>query len=353
MRLRNITLILLIAPVVAPLLFLVLSNKAPLPGPRPDPLQQPFPGLLVPLFLFLGPIGFVLWLFRRFDKALGQLVAATKDLAAGALTQPIQIAGTVEINSLTRSLEELRVALNQDRERKSFLLMGLSHDFRTPLALIQGYTEAIEDEIGTTNSACSHYLSIISDKTRHLERMVDRWIELVRLETGERVATFEDVLLAPWLTGLWNRFRADVEMMGRRFSGDITLDPQISVRLDPELMERVLENLLSNSLKYTEPGHRICWEVRRHTDQIVIDLEDEGRGISPPEAHLIWEPFYRSKDQSRLGWGLGLSIVKSIVVAHGFKIKLEPTESGRGTRFQILIPLSDVSTAEVRQTLEG
>ena len=338
MSLRNLILALLGLPLFIPVVYtLVLGQSS---GIIEAPQLGSIPREFIPSILFGAPILLLVLMFRRFDHSLRQLVKETGRLAQGNLGTPIQVRGSAELNTLAKALEEMRKSLNQDKERKAFLLMGLSHDFRTPLGLIKGYTEAVEDELGGSNPECTKYLGIISNKVEQLERMVSRWIELVRLETGDRVATFESVPLSAWLTPLWQRFAADAELLGRSFRGELVLDPKLCLSLDTDLMERVLENLLGNGLKYSPPGGTLRWSVHQEDHAVVFDLEDDGPGIPEAERHLIWEPFYRGKDQARAGWGLGLSVVKSIVGAHGFRIELAPTDSGTGTRFQITAPKS-------------
>lgn len=338
MSLRVLILALLTIPVFVPIVYYLLTGDSS--GPVTGPVLSPIPRAILPSVLFGAPILLLVLMFRQFDRSLRHLVQETDRLAQGNLQTPIQVKGAVELNTLAKALEEMRKSLNQDRERKAFLLMGLSHDFRTPLGLIKGYTEAIEDELEGSNPECTKYLGIIANKVEQLERMVSRWIELVRLETGDRVATFESVPLALWLGPLWKRFEADSELLGRKFRGELVLDPHLSLALDTELMERVLENLLGNGLKYSPPGGTLRWIVHQEDHSVVFDLEDDGPGIPEAEHHLIWEPFYRGKNPAKAGWGLGLSVVKSIVSAHGFSIELSPTESGKGTRFRLTAPLN-------------
>jgi signal transduction histidine kinase len=282
--------------------------------------------------------------FRRLDQAFTGLRTAHRRIASGDLEFPLVISGDTEVQELVESLTEMRRQLKTEKERKALLLMGLSHDFRTPIGLIKGYVEALQDEVGLglDQEARKKFLSIIRQKTGQMERLVDRWLYLVRLEMGELEITFRNVRIGPFLTGLWQRFAEDASIGGHRFRYRVSLAEDLEVRMDVDLIERALENLFANSCKFSPSGGLITWEARLERKQILLVLEDQGPGLEPSEIPFLWEPFFRGKEHSgKQGFGLGLSIVRRILEGHGFQVRAENRTDGQGARFSIAVNLGE------------
>jgi len=135
------------------------------------------------LLLFASGVSF--WIVRRFNRSVRSLEAATRKVADGDLDFGLPVHGDDEVSSLTRSFERMRTALREEFARRARFIMGVSHDLRTPLALIQGYVEAVTDGLADDPDTRRKYLAIVQDKTRALDAMVTDLIEFARMDTGE------------------------------------------------------------------------------------------------------------------------------------------------------------------------
>jgi signal transduction histidine kinase len=234
----------------------------------------------------------------------------------------------------------MRRALKEEYARRARFIMGVSHDLRTPLTLIQGYVEAIADGYAAEPDTQKRYLSIILDKTRSLEGMVGELIGFVRMETGEWRMTHRDVAARQFLTEIARRFAEDALILKREFAWSIDLPDTLSVRMDAVLFTRALENLVGNAIRYTGQNGKISLGARREGAEIALSIADTGIGIPPDDLTHIFDPFYRGTNSRReSGYGLGLTTVKSIIEGHGWSIGVS-SEVGKGTTFTIRMPVS-------------
>jgi signal transduction histidine kinase len=217
--------------------------------------------------------------------------------------------------------------------------MGISHDLKTPLALIQGYVEAIMDGFASDPEAQKKYLAIVRDKTESLEGMIAELIEFVKMDTGEWRMTFRDVTLAPFLSDIAKRYSEDALILKRDFSFSVDIPADLTIPMDEGLIGRALENLLGNAIRYTPEGGKIRISAILDPDGTPkISISDTGIGIPPDEIGRIFDPFYRGTNSRReQGFGLGLTTVKSIIEGHGWTITVS-SRVDKGTVFTISMP---------------
>jgi signal transduction histidine kinase len=315
------------------------------PSPRHDEdnwLRSP---ATFPLILYFTIVAFVFLFFARFDRAIAGLARATRTIALGDLETPAVISGNREVSILGKALETMRIQLKDARDRKSFLLMGLSHDFRTPITAIRGYIEALQDGMALSAEEEASFLGIMHQKTLLLEGMVSRWLDLVRLETGERYLAFAEAPIAAYFRTLSQQLAMDARIANRQFESDIRIADAAVCPIDSELLGRCFENLFYNAVRATSPGGRIGLRVRPIKNSVEIDFWDDGTGVPDDERALIWEPFFRGKGVESQGNGLGLAVVKSIMESHKWEIALIP--SSVGALFQIRIPTVYELPAEI------
>ena len=245
--------------------------------------------------------------------------------------------GDDEVSSLTRSFERMRTALKEEFARRARFIMGVSHDLRTPLALIQGYVEAVTDGLADDPETRRKYLAIVRDKTRALDAMVTDLIEFARMDTGEWKTTHRPVRIAPFLRPIAQRYVEDAAVLHRSFRHAIELPDDLEVPMDEALTGRALENLIGNAIRYTGEGGSIELRATLDGGVPVISLRDTGIGIPAEDLPRIFDPFYRGTNSRReQGFGLGLATVKSIVEGHGWTIDVS-SEVGCGTTFRIVM----------------
>lgn len=244
-----------------------------------------------------------------------------------------------EITSLTQNLDKMRLTLKEESERRTRFIMGISHDLRTPVALIKGYTEAISDGVISEPDEVKKSLSVIGSKTQQLQTMIDSLINFVKLDSKQ----WRSQLLPHDITPLVREFAQGAQMTGNVYKRNITVSVNlrdgIIIPVDSMLFNRALENIFSNALRYTRTNDSISISANEENGKVIIKISDTGIGIEKNDLTNIFELFYRGTNSRREeGMGIGLAVVKNIVDTHGWKIFAD-SEKGVGTTFSIEIPV--------------
>ncbi len=220
---------------------------------------------------------------------------------------------------------------------KSDFVSNASHELRTPLTNIRGYLEAIRDAVREGAAPEPSFADVALGNTRRMERLIDDLLDLSRAESGAVPLEKEETSLPAFLSRVANLHRLEADRMEK------ILDVAASegrVRADLRKLALALSNLVDNALKYGKEGGRVTLSGRIEGDACLLEVADDGPGISPEHLPRIFERFYRvDKGRSRElgGTGLGLSIAKHIVESHGGTLRVE-SRIGVGTRFTIRIP---------------
>lgn len=223
-----------------------------------------------------------------------------------------------------------------DRFRRD-LVLNISHEFRTPLSVIKGYTETLSSKSVDAATARS-FLEMIRDHTERLIQMVDNLLELSRLENVNPRSSPTLIRLPDFFQSLHRRFHLRLETKKIRWTIDLT-PPLENLESDPGLLEMIFNNLVDNAIKYSDPDGEIRITGKRNDGEIEFCVQDRGIGISREEQDRVFERFYRvDRDRGREtgGTGLGLSIVKHAVNALGGKIWVE-SEAGKGSQFLLTV----------------
>ncbi|MFH2114836.1 MAG: HAMP domain-containing sensor histidine kinase, partial [Spirochaetota bacterium] len=216
----------------------------------PGPYQLLIIGLIVllgSLFLFSAIIS--INIARSISSSVSMLERLTRRIADGELDLEIELGGSNEITSLASSLNHLRLSLKEEETRRSRFIMGVSHDLKTPLALIKGYTEAIADGIIDSPEEQTRSLVIIATKVDQLEGMIDDLIGYVRMDSGEWQQQLQPHPLANFLQVFCQRMEKDAQVLSRQFTHEISIPDNLSVPFDERLLSRALENLCANALR--------------------------------------------------------------------------------------------------------
>ena len=226
-----------------------------------------------------------------------------------------------------------------EQARKEFVA-NVSHELRTPLTTIKSYLEAL-DEGAVDDPALAHrFIGVIRNETERMIRLVSDLLQLSRLDSGKALIVREPVHVPDMLEEVADRF--SFQLQQKQISIDIRVDPGVGeVMLDRDQIDQVLDNLVSNSIKYTSEGGSIEIQARMSDKEwLEITIADNGIGIPKKDLHRIFDRFYRvdkARSRSMGGTGLGLSIAREIVKAHGGTITLE-SELNRGTRVTFALP---------------
>lgn len=307
------------------------------------------PEIIITTLLILFSIGIlisivsILIISKTIFNSIIEIKTKTQELANGDLTQPIIIYDTQkkqnEIMSILESLEIMRQSLCDAEQRKNYFIMSISHDLRTPVAIIKGYTEAISDGIINNQNDINDAITLIGSKTEQLEIMIDDLINFTKFNNYELTET----LKTESITELIKYFAKEMELSTNVFKRDIvcTIDikDNILLPINKKLVLRALQNIYVNALRYTGDGDKIFITAVENKNNIILEIKDTGCGISKKDLPHIFDLFYRSSN-SRNGknMGIGLSVVKSVIDVHGWSISVSSTKN-IGTSFKIKIPI--------------
>lgn len=288
----------------------------------------------------------IILISKTIFNSITQIENKTQQLADGNISEKIEtdsIEKGNEITSILQSLEKMRTELIETQERKNRFIMGISHDLRTPVAVIKGYSEAIYDGVITEKEEIKTTISLIDTKATQLDEMIDTLINFMKLNNTET----KETLKPQSITDIIFDFAKYAEITGtvfkRKIVTDINLPEKISVPLNLQLIHRSFENIFSNAIRYTDDNDTISIisyiEQKAKNRSIILKIQDTGIGIDKKDINSIFDMFFRGTN-SRLeeGMGIGLSVVKTIMDTHGWNISVE-SEKNVGTCFIIEVPV--------------
>jgi two-component system phosphate regulon sensor histidine kinase PhoR len=226
-----------------------------------------------------------------------------------------------------------------ERARRDFVA-NVSHEFKTPLTIIQGFAETLRDGALHDPENGRKFIEIIREHAVRLGALTDDLLKLARIEAGKLECRRQTVPIASiveaCLTTARLNARAKYLIVEAEYAADL---PPITA--DPLLLRQVLQNLLDNAVRYSPPGGRITVTAAASKTEVTLSVTDHGPGIPKAEQERIFERFFRAdaaRDRESGGTGLGLSIAKHLVEMHGGRIQVE-SEVGLGSTFQVILPL--------------
>ncbi len=315
----------------------VLVLTADTHNPRRNFFMDPLFVVSFCLMLFIA--GFGLIIARSLQKSLDHLGEMAVQLADGDLDTSIDQGHGEDVSKLAHALEELRLSLKSERARRARLIMGVSHDFRTPVSLIKGYTDALKDHVAKDVKTEERYLAVIKDKTGQLEGLIEDLLDYVRMEGDQNRGDLPHIDICVFFKSLASEFAEDAAIMERQFTFIAPTLDGIFASVDTKAAARAFRNLFANAVHYTHKDGNISLEVKVAEQNLLASIVDDGIGIAPEDKNSIFEPFFRGKNASkRSGSGLGLAVVKSMIESHGWEISCTSTP-GRGTCFTVTIPV--------------
>ena len=301
------------------------------------------------LFAFLAGLVFFLLLTRRLKRLTSTMEAFTQsdfsdpgNLSSHSTTtsrDEIDRLGVTFSQMADRILQQLTKLKHTDKLRRE-LVANVSHDLRTPLASLQGYLETLLLKEGKVSpEEQRNYLEIATRHSERLGKLVSELFELAKLDSQETQPRFEAFSLGELVQDVAQKFQLTAEKRRTRLHTDLGADLPF-VRADIGLIERVLENLIENALRYTPEGGTVRLALIQENGKMTVQVKDTGCGIPQEEVPYIFDRFYRiEKDRSggSAGAGLGLAIAKRILELHGSSIEAQSTISV-GTTFTFHLP---------------
>lgn len=306
-----------------------------------------FSSALLPLILQAGGVGLIVAIMMAFLISRG-LVRPLQALAAGAAAVAkgdyeyhVSETGPLEIRDVAASFNRMRGEVKATQQSQRDFLASVSHDLKTPLTSIQGYAQAIMDfpdrDPGTS-------ARIIYDESARLNRLVVELTDLMRMQSGRLSMRTEALDVGEIAAAVGQRMA--VVARKKQVSLRLKTAPMPPVNGDGDRLAQVLDNLISNAIKFTPTGGSILVKTQVNNGGVEIVVQDTGIGIPSEDLPRVFERFYQV-DKARgphRGTGLGLAIVHEIVHAHGGTISVYSAGEGKGTTFTVWLPSPQMST---------
>jgi signal transduction histidine kinase len=269
---------------------------------------------------------------RSLVVSVERLRDASSRLAAGDLSVRAPESGPTEVAELAVSFNEMAVGLEQLFDARRELVAWASHDLRTPLANMQAMLEALEDGLVTPEAT----LPVLREQVTALSSLVDDLFELARIDAGALTLELRAAPLEPVVVSCIRGVEADARLRGIDLAA--TVPGTLTARCEPEKIERVLFNLLTNALRHTPSDGSVAVRVERIDSEVHVSVEDTGDGLGEEARTRMFDRFWRGDPaRSARGSGLGLAIARGLVEAHGGRIWAE-NRPGGGARVSFTLP---------------
>ena len=281
------------------------------------------------------------WLRKSFYIPVDELNKAMNHIRDGNFEYALKPEETGEFEELYRNYEDMRLRLKEsaeeklERERQNReLISNISHDLKTPVTSIKGYAEGLIDGVANTPEKQQNYIQTIFNKANDMDRLISELTLYSNIDSDKIIYNFHRINVADYFGDCVEEIGMDMEARGIQLNYMNLVDPGTVIICDPEQMKRVIDNIISNSVKYMNHDHgRIDFRILDEQDSVRVEIEDNGKGIAARDLPNIFERFYRtdsSRNSMQGGSGIGLSIVKKIIEDHGGYIWATSRE-GEGT----------------------
>lgn len=287
--------------------------------------------LTVTIILVFTALSVGLWIYRSIAVPLVKLKKATKNIKEGNLDFVLEVEGNDEFSQLCQDFEEMRKRLKESTEEKILmdkenkeLISNISHDLKTPITAVKGYVEGIMDGVADTPEKMDRYVRTIYNKTNEMDHLINELTFYSKIDTNRIPYTFSKLNVEDYFSDCAEELGLEMETRGIELVYANYVEKDVQVIADGEQIRRVIHNIVSNAIKYMEkPKGIIQLRVKDVGDFIQVEIEDNGKGIAAKDLPYIFDRFYRtdvSRNSSKGGSGIGLSIVKKIMEDHGGKV---------------------------------
>jgi signal transduction histidine kinase len=270
-------------------------------------------------------------------RPLRRTTAAASAIARGDYAQRAPEQGPHEVRELAHSFNQMAATVQRTQEMERDFLANVSHELKTPLTSIQGYSQAILDGAAAQPGYAA---KVIHEEAARMHRMVEDLLDLARIESGQTPLRREHVHLGELLRSVADNLA--LRAAEQHISLQHTVGAVPDITGDNDRLAQVFTNLIDNAIAHTPPGGNVTLAARPADSGVEVAVNDTGKGIPPQDQERIFERFYQVDKSraraSRQGTGLGLTISKEIVEAHHGRIRVESVE-GKGTTFYVWLPL--------------
>lgn len=310
-----------------------------------------FVAFAITIFVILLVIALILtrWIGKGVFSPVKDLKVGMKQIADGNFDYALEYKGDGEIAELYRNYEDMRLKLKENADqiieneaKNRELITNISHDLKTPMTAIKGYVEGIMDGVADTPEKMDKYIKTIYNKTTDMDRLINELTIYSKIDANRIPYTFLRLNVKDYFNDCIEEIGVELESKGIELDYSNLVDEGVRIIADPEQLKRVINNIISNSVKYMDKEKEksyIHFNVIDDEDAVRVEIEDNGRGISSKDLPNIFDRFFRtdaSRNSAKGGSGIGLSIVKKIVEDHGGYIWATSKE-GEGTCMHFVI----------------
>lgn len=264
-------------------------------------------------------------------RPLRKITEATKKITEGDLNFTLERTGNDEFGDLCEDFENMRKRLKEsteetirNEEESKELISNISHDLKTPITAIKGYAEGIIDGVADTPEKREKYIRTIYNKANDMDKLIGELTLYSKIDTNRIPYNFNKVNVDEYFADCVEEIAVELESKNITLNYFNYVDKETIIIADPEQLKRVINNIISNSVKYI--GNKkgaLNIRINDEIDFIHVEIEDNGKGINQKDLPYIFDRFYRtddSRNSNQGGSGIGLAIVKKIIEVHGGRI---------------------------------
>ncbi len=281
------------------------------------------------------------WLRKSMINPLGELNAAMMKIKEGNYDYSLETDAKGEIGDLYQNYEDMRLRLKesvmekqQNESQNKELISNISHDLKTPITAIKGYVEGIMDGVADTPEKMDKYIKTIYNKANDMDKLINELTTYTTIDNNRIAYNFHRINVADYFGDCVEEVGVELESKNIQLNYSNLVAGDTVVIADPEQMKKVINNIISNSVKYMDKSKGVIdIRILDEIDSIRVEIEDNGKGIAQKDLQRVFERFYRtdaSRNSAQGGSGIGLSIVKKIIEDHGGYIWATGKE-GEGT----------------------
>lgn len=281
------------------------------------------------------------YISKIISKPIIKMKNKAKEIAKGNYNITFENNEIEEINELSKTLNYACSELIKTEDLRRELLANVSHDLKTPLTMIKAYAELIRDVTHKDEEKMNKNLNVIIEETDRLNLLVNDILELSKIQSNVAPLNIEEFDLNELIKSILKRY--DIYREKENYNIEYKEKENLLIKADKKRIEQVIYNLINNAINYTGDDKKVFVQIKNEKKHIRVEIKDTGKGIEKKELEYIWDKYYKidkTHQRVQVGTGIGLSIVKNILISHNFNYGVE-SKINKGTTFYFEIPKND------------
>lgn len=275
---------------------------------------------------------------RVISSPITKMKNKAHEMAKGNYDITFEKSDIEEINELSKTLNYACSELKKTEDLRRELMANVSHDLKTPLTMIKAYAELIRDVTHNNEEKMNKNLNTIIEEADRLNILVNDILELSKMKSNSTPLEIEEFDLNELIKKIISRY--DIFIEKENYNIEYKEQKELIIKADKKRMEQVIYNLINNAINYTGDDKKVFIKVKQDKYKIRVEIKDTGKGIEKKDLEYIWDKYYKVDKTHRrvqVGSGIGLSIVKNILISHKFEYGVE-SKINKGTTFYFEIP---------------